>query len=154
MAMVLDQPVVCPIVVGRDAALETLDRWLDLARAGRGQTALIAGEAGIGKSRLAAEARARAQRDGLLVLEGRCFEPDRALPFAPFVDLLQTRLAGRSGEEVAGELGQAASVLVRLLPELAHALPAAAPAPPGEPEHERRRLAGALNRTIVRLAAG
>lgn len=151
MTALLDQPVVCPIVVGRDAALDTLARWLDRVRGGHGQTALIAGEAGIGKSRLVAEARARAGRQGFLVLEGRCFEPDRALPYAPFVDLLQSQFGDRSPEEIAHELGPAAPLLARLLPTAASL---AGAAPDDDPAQERRRLVVALAQTIARLAAG
>lgn len=152
MVIVLDQPVVCPIVVGRDQALDALGGWLDRARSGRGQTALVAGEAGIGKSRLVAEARTRARRQGFLVVEGRCFEQDRALPYAPFVDLLQTHLTGCSAEEIGGELGAAGETLVRLLPEIATSFPVPAAPVPGEPEQERRRLALALTQWITGLA--
>jgi len=58
----------------------------------RGQTALIAGEAGVGKSRLVAEISARARGRGRAVMQGRCFEPDRALPYMPLLDLLRTYL--------------------------------------------------------------
>jgi DNA-binding CsgD family transcriptional regulator len=151
MVTVLDQPIVCPIVVGRDAALDALGRWLDRARTGIGQAALIAGEAGIGKSRLVAEARAR--RQGFLVLEGRCFEPDRALPYAPFVDLLQTHLADRSPEALSADLGQAAAMFGRLFPDLAPSLPAQPSERATEPEYERRRLVLAITQFVSRLAA-
>ena len=40
--------------------------------------------------RLVTEAKTHAKQTGILVLQGNCFEPDYALPYAPFIDLLRT----------------------------------------------------------------
>jgi len=56
MARAFRQPLICPVVVGRQEQLAALDRHRQAARGGRGQVLLIAGEAGTGKSRLIAEA--------------------------------------------------------------------------------------------------
>lgn len=85
----ITQPILCPILIGRDAHIATLARLLDQAQTGQGQVALISGEAGIGKSRLAGEVKQLALAQGYTVLQGGCFEPDRTLPYAPFLDLLQ-----------------------------------------------------------------
>jgi DNA-binding CsgD family transcriptional regulator len=120
---------------------------------GQGQAALVAGEAGLGKSRLVAEARARAERLGWLILQGNCFEPDRALPYAPFVDLLRALLEGRPSDAAADMLGPAAPELVKLVPELVSHLPGVAPTPALPPEQEKRRLFQSLAQLFTRLAA-
>lgn len=56
MARAFRQPLTCPVVVGRQEQLATIDRYLQAACGGRGQVLLIAGEVGTGKSRLIAEA--------------------------------------------------------------------------------------------------
>lgn len=48
----------------------------------------MAGEAGIGKSRLTAEVRAHAETQGWQTVQGTCFERDVVLPYAPLIDLL------------------------------------------------------------------
>jgi DNA-binding CsgD family transcriptional regulator len=63
-----------PVLVGRREELATVAALLDGLRRGHGGVALVVGEAGIGKSRLLAEAAARARRLGLLVLRGRAVE--------------------------------------------------------------------------------
>ena len=63
--------MLCPSVVGRDDELASLSAGLDDLQDGRGGCFLLAGEPGIGKSRLAREAAAAAQRRGLTVLFGR-----------------------------------------------------------------------------------
>ena len=89
MTAPFETPIVCPVLIGRERQFDILLRLVDQARAGQGQTTLIAGEAGIGKSRLIAELKPAATSRGLTILQGRCFEPDRVLPYAPLLDLLR-----------------------------------------------------------------
>jgi predicted ATPase len=49
----------------------------------------VCGEAGIGKSRLIAEAKAEASAPGFLLLQGSCFQVDSSYPYAPLLDLLR-----------------------------------------------------------------
>jgi predicted ATPase len=72
--------VICPTMIGRSAAVSALLRSMDAAQAGNGQTVIVAGEAGIGKSRLLSEAWAIASQRGVRVMRGSCFEQDRAFP--------------------------------------------------------------------------
>ena len=152
MAASWGQPLVCPRLIDRSIELAAIDRALAHVRNDQGLVLMIAGEAGIGKSRLLAEARAHAQRLGFLCLEGRCFEPDIALPFAPLLDLLQTHLGGMPVAELPSALSDAAPDLSRLLPDRMMHGPARAPSAPLEPAQEKRRLFHALSRFILRQA--
>jgi predicted ATPase len=78
----ITRSTLCPVLIGRDPQLAALFRLLDQVRAGQGQIALISGEAGIGKSRLAAEVLKRAAAQGFTIWQAGCFEPDRVLPAA------------------------------------------------------------------------
>src|SRR5215813_6541584 len=95
--------IVCPVLIGRTSHLEALVQLIEQACGGQGQTVLIAGEAGIGKSRLVTEAmrdlglsQAQTLAHASLILDSRCFEPDRSLPYAPLLDVLRVFLAGHS----------------------------------------------------------
>lgn len=88
MESLLKQPIRCPILVGRTTELASLVDRLELAVAGAGRVVLLAGEAGIGKSRLVDELVAVAQRRGVAVRRGFCFEPDRSVPYAPISEML------------------------------------------------------------------
>ncbi len=68
----LDTHVVCPVLIGRASQLNALQSCIDRAVDGTGRLLLLAGEAGIGKSRLVAEATAIAAAQGCLVLRGAC----------------------------------------------------------------------------------
>ena len=76
--------------VGRVRELEELASALDATRAESGVTVLVAGDAGIGKTRLAAELAGRARAAGFEVLLGRSIDlVGTELPYQPFVDALR-----------------------------------------------------------------
>ncbi len=75
--------------VGRVRELAELERALAAAEVGSGATVLVAGEPGIGKTRLASEIAARASEAGFDVLLGRSLDLiGTELPYQPFVDAL------------------------------------------------------------------
>src|SRR6478752_8256525 len=76
---------------------------------------LLAGDAGVGKTRLLAELRDRAQAAGYRVLVGHCVDfGDSALPYLPFSEAFG-RLAAED-PETAGPLLESGSVISRLMP--------------------------------------
>ena len=106
-------------LVGRADELSTL---LDaLARARRdGGLAVIEGEAGIGKTRLANELVERARSGGSVVLAARCHDDEAGLPYGPVIELL--REAARDTEPggwPAAVMPQRLADASLLLPELA-----------------------------------
>ncbi|MCE7986278.1 MAG: helix-turn-helix transcriptional regulator [Caldilinea sp. CFX5] len=153
MAPLLDKSVVSTIFIGRAPQLATFDPWLAQGNQGRSQVVLVAGEAGIGKSRLATEVRQRAERQGWQTVQGRCFEPDRLFPYAPLIDLLRTCLARHPLSEVTTLLGPLAAEVVKLLPELAPALHDLHPTPRLDPEATKRRLFAMLTHFFTQLPA-
>jgi DNA-binding CsgD family transcriptional regulator/tetratricopeptide (TPR) repeat protein len=78
------------VFVGRALELGELERVLDAARAGSGATVLVAGEAGIGKTRLAAEVASRARDAGFEVFLGRSIDlVGTELPYQPLIEALR-----------------------------------------------------------------
>jgi DNA-binding SARP family transcriptional activator len=125
--------------VGRAAVLATLDRaFHDAAGAGRSGSRLVflSGEAGIGKTRLAAELARTLHARGAAVLYGRADE-DAIAPYQPFAEALRGYVAGRGPEELRMLAGPLATELGRLVPDLPEAPPAAATR---DPAGERYRL--------------
>jgi DNA-binding CsgD family transcriptional regulator len=98
-------------LVGRDAELARLRGLLEDAGAGRAVTGLVSGDAGIGKSRLVAEAMQIAERDGFTVLCGQCAEIGDSVPYLPFAD------AFRTAPPHIEKAVKARPVLSRLLPD-------------------------------------
>jgi DNA-binding CsgD family transcriptional regulator len=98
-------------LVGRETELARLRGLLHDAAAGRAVTGLVSGDAGIGKSRLVAEAMEIAERDGFTVLCGRCAEIGDSVPYLPFAD------AFRAAPPPIEKAIKARPVLSRLLPD-------------------------------------
>ena len=113
---------------------------------------LVAGEAGIGKSRLTAEARARAAARGFQVLLGTCFETDRTLPYAPFVELLRDFAA--THPSAARQLGKVPNpgAFISLAPELRELLPEVSTLAPIDIESAKRDAFRAFRSLFSNLA--
>src|SRR6187399_3002429 len=80
----------CPLLIGRDDLLELADRRLDDVVAGHGQFLLLAGEAGIGKTRFLAAIRQMAEDRGLSGADGAVTPQDRNVPASSILDLART----------------------------------------------------------------
>ena len=104
--------------MGREGELAILEEALDRSLAGDGQLVALLGEAGIGKSRLAAEIAAIAAARGCQVMLGRCYETEQALPFAPWVDALRSARVTDNDALVTGLAPVWRAELARLLPEV------------------------------------
>jgi DNA-binding CsgD family transcriptional regulator len=96
----------------REYELEALDRAIAGTLAGAAGLVIVEGPAGIGKSRLVAEARGRAAESGLQVLFARGGELERDFPFGIVRQLYEPRLADEGVPErvLAGAAGAAASI--------------------------------------------
>jgi predicted ATPase len=125
--------------VGRQTEVERLGQLWKQAVAGGPRLALLAGEPGIGKTRLAAELAKAAHAEGAVVLVGRCDE-DLGVPYQPFVEALRQVVDHTLPGELAGRLGRYAGELVRLVPELADRVPGLPASLRSDPETERYRL--------------
>ncbi|MFN8512578.1 MAG: AAA family ATPase [Thermomicrobiales bacterium] len=155
MAAPYDAPVVCPTLIGRAAHVASLAGLARDAFAGRGRLALIAGEPGIGKSRLLAELQARTSADSAnapLILIGRCYAQDTTLPYAPVRDLLRGFVGSQQPDEVAAAIRDDPAAFMALLPDLAPLVPGDAAQPNGA-DIEKARLIRAIVGALSTLAS-
>jgi len=137
-----------PPLVGRAAEVATLDRHL----AGEGPpVAVLAGEPGIGKTRLLHETVAHARGRGWAVLFGSCQRRDPPEPYSPLLEALERHVRSLSPDALRPAL-QDCAWLARVLPELAVAGMAPAPLATMPPERERRLVVGAIARFVSNVA--
>ncbi|MGH3445585.1 MAG: ATP-binding protein, partial [Nocardioidaceae bacterium] len=102
-------------IVGRDGELAQLVARMGLDGQPRSRSVLLAGDAGVGKTRLIAELVARAEQQGWLTLVGHCLDfGDSALPYLPFTEVLG-RLA-QVDPERAATLAESHPALTQLQP--------------------------------------
>jgi tetratricopeptide (TPR) repeat protein len=139
--------------VGRAPHVAALEACLERAAAGAGQVLLISGEAGIGKTRLVTEALAQAEAAGYLVLQGACYETDRALPYAAFIDLLRTYLGADPGAAAALANVPNRASLGALVPELREVMLGIATEPSIDAESSKRDMVHAFSALFGQLAS-
>src|SRR6266516_1401312 len=150
MGKSVTSPIITPTLVGRAGHLATLQLLVEQAKQGEGQVALISGEAGIGKSRMVAEAKTYATTQGFLLLQGNCFPTDLTCPYAPLLDLLRSLVASNPAAPLTAAIETLAHEIFPLLPELVP--DQAIPFPLLEPEQEKRRLFAVLTKFFIDLS--
>ncbi len=138
-------------MVGREAQWSILaDAWAR-AEAGAREVVLIGGEAGAGKTRLAAEFARQCHDAGAIVLLGSCDE-ELALPYQPWVHALDHLLRSLAGFgrpiDSALDLGD----LLALLPQLERLVPGLPRPAAADPETERYLLFSAVDRVLASAA--
>src|SRR5215217_5463275 len=113
--------------IGRAVELRRVDALLERAAQGSPQVALVAGDAGVGKTRLLLALADRARRRGVRVLAGGCVElGDIGLPYLPVVDALRELADDPEEARLLAGAAMTAPALGRLLPGIEPA------GPPGE----------------------
>ena len=139
-----------PPIVGRDEELKRLRDLADEVSAGSPRFVQVTGEPGIGKTYLLAEFGRLADRDGWLVLSGRCSELERELPFGLVIDTFDAYLASLDPRDFDRVAADELSELAGLFPSLRSLVPT-----PDEPRTstERVRAHRAVVEMLERLGA-
>ncbi|MGD2077889.1 MAG: protein kinase, partial [Chloroflexota bacterium] len=152
------QRIVRGRLVGRKAELAQLHHLWQMAWGGQAHLALISGEPGAGKTRLANELLVEAQLRGVPVLRGSCYEYEAITPYLPFVEALRDWVHRQPADGLRKLLGldrgtAIAAELARLAPEIETKLGTQPPNPPLPPEDARSRLFDYLAIFFSSLAA-
>ncbi len=112
-----------PILVGRATELLALDAALRRAEAGTPAIVLIAGDAGLGKTRLVDEFAAAARQSGARVLIGGCVDlGGEGVPYGPFLEALRALGRELQPDALAELLGEVGPELVAVAPGFARFL--------------------------------
>jgi predicted ATPase len=108
-----------PALIGRGHELDRVAAAMAAARDGQPAFLLVAGEAGVGKTRFLHEVADRARAAGGQVLEGGCVQVGtQGLPFGPLVEALRGLSYDLSPAELDELLGSGRAELARLMPHL------------------------------------
>jgi class 3 adenylate cyclase len=108
----------CPVIVGRAAETARFAAGLQAAKVGHGQTLVLAGEAGVGKSAFVRRADEAAAAEGFRILVGLTHQSDAGLPYAPFISAVRSGFRGLERDELGRVLQRSAPDLAQLFPEL------------------------------------
>ncbi len=135
--------------VGRGRELERLLSTWQTALDGGAHAVLIAGEPGVGKTRLAGEWSRHAHEQGAVVLYGRCDE-DLGAPYQPFAEALRSLIPCLGTSLLRGLRGVEA--LLPLVPGLTDVLPEVAAPTRADPDTERYALFDAVVAVLGRAS--
>ena len=138
--------------VGRDVELARLRSDLGEALAGHVRIALVGGEPGIGKTHLAEQLAAEAERRGMTVAWGRCFQGRGAPAWLPWTQVVRSLLVRVESGLVVRALGHGAADVAQVVPEVRDLVGEAERPPSVDAESERFRLCESLTGFVRRLA--
>jgi DNA-binding SARP family transcriptional activator/RecA/RadA recombinase len=135
--------------VGREREYAWLVEQLQPAATGGGRVAAIAGEAGLGKTRLAQTALGYAQQQGRLALSSRCYEVEADVPYYPLAEALRPLMSGDAALPSDALAGEWLADLAPLFPTLRHRDPRRSPVAAGQ----QNRLFEAVSRLLAAATA-
>lgn len=127
-------------IVGRQREIAALMNLYQAAKDEHTRVVLLAGEPGIGKTRLLDEVALSVARDGAVVLRGSASEAEGMPPFLPFLEAFGWYIQTTSEEKLRAQISNVPRTLVNLLPELATYMQDLFCSPPVPPEQARLRL--------------
>lgn len=138
--------------IGHREELGRLDQAFRAALAGHGHVILIAGEPGIGKTRLAHEfLRAAIARDAQVVI-GRCHAGDGAPPYWPWIQVLRGYTQECNGQAMPIEMRPWAEIVSQIVPEMPDRIRDNESLMAFEPPAARFRLFDAITRFLTNAA--
>ena len=138
--------------IGREREMAELTAALDDALEGRGGLAMLTGEPGIGKTRLADELETVARDRGALVSRSSCYEGGGTPPYWPWARVILTLLAA-SSESVLRALETRGAVIAEIVPDIRSMIPNLASAPAVESKQARFRLFDSVTSFLNELTA-
>lgn len=142
-------------LVGREQELAFLADGWRAALSGGCSLLLISGEAGVGKTRLLQEFADQQRWQGVRVLQGRCYEFERLLPYQPVAEALRALPSAVAENAAAALPAWVGAQVSRLAPDLfaqEATSSGARPASPGVQGGEQERLFEGVSRFLARLA--
>ena len=127
----------CPVTVGREPEMRRLRDAIGAVREGDSRVVVLAGDAGLGKTRLAADLRRAASEAGLATMWGGCSEAELSLPYLPFLEAVGNHLSQANLPAIRRQLTANHRELAWLFPQLEMAEP---PQDPSDPVQGKLRL--------------
>ena len=144
------------IFVGREKELNHLQDALQKTIRGKGRVNMLAGEPGIGKTRLAEKLSEYGQNNGVHVLFGRCYEDGGAPSYWPWLQAIGPYIADLEPTQFSAEVGFDASAVASVFPKIENLIPNLEPFRSNfdDPESLRFHLYSSITRFLLNCSRG
>jgi len=136
------------LLVAREQEFDQILASIQSVERSLGRLVLLAGEPGVGKTRLAQEVTLKARNHGFVMASGRCYEPEASVPFFPFLEALAT-LYSLAPDSINTALPDRWPDVQRLLPTPSHSQQSLL----SEGQEEQQRLFWAVTGFLQAIAA-
>lgn len=103
--------------------MDVLKAALKKALSARGKLVMLAGEPGVGKTRLARQIAAQARQQGALVLWGKSYAEQEAPPYWPWVQAIRSYVRSCNLEKLEKEMGFAAPIIAEIVEDIKARMP-------------------------------
>ena len=139
-------------IVDRTRELGKLELMLEKAIQGEGGLAFVAGEAGVGKTRLAEELSALSKQKHVTTLMGRCARREGKIPYAPWIEQIREFVRGSPPQMLYKVVGNYASDVAKLVPEVTAVLGPVNSVSAGSADQDRLRFIDGVTQLIVNIS--
>jgi len=139
-------------LVDRTNELGTLKVNLERAIQGKGGLVFLAGEAGVGKTRLADELASWAKGNHVIALSGRCSRREGKIPYAPWVEMIREFVHGSPAQLLFKVVGNYGAEVAKLIPEVTASLGPVTVITSGSVDGDRLRFIGAISQLVVNIS--
>ncbi|MDP6514910.1 MAG: AAA family ATPase [SAR202 cluster bacterium] len=139
--------------VGRRPEMTRLLDAFGQARMGRGQIVMLAGEPGIGKTRVAQELTQTVEDQSARALWGRCHEMEGVLPYWPWLQQIRACIRDTDADDLTAVMGLGVGDIAEIAPELESKIPDLKTPPQLSPERARFRLFDSISTFFMNVGA-
>ena len=139
-------------LVDRTTELDSLTSALGKAAAGQGGLVFVAGEAGVGKTRIAEELSSTAKREKVAVLYGRCSRREGKIPYAPWIEQIREFVRGSPSQFLYKVVGNYGAEVAKLVPEITASIGPVNSVSSGSVDQDRLRFMDGIAQLIVNIS--
>jgi predicted ATPase/class 3 adenylate cyclase len=139
-------------LVDRTSELARLELMLERAIQGEGSLAFVAGEAGVGKTRLAEELSALARQKHVTTLLGRCSRREGKIPYAPWIEQIREFVRSSPAQMLYKVVGNYASDVAKLVPEVTSLIGPVMTVSAGSADQDRLRFIDGVTQLVVNMS--
>ena len=139
-------------LVDRVSEMGRLRSALDKAAQGEGSLVFVAGEAGVGKTRIAEELSRLAKTSQFMTLYGRCSRREGKIPYSPWIEQIRDLVRGSPPQFLMKVVGGQGAEVAKLVPEITALVGPVMAFNSASPDQDRLRFIDAISQLVTNVS--